>query len=56
MSRIELSKETAHVLIAPPSNAVAISKLTVHVWLMPDPNPPADSNRQGHVHVQVVRT
>lgn len=55
MSRVEVSKETLHVLTGPPTDSAAVSKLTMHLWMIPDPNPSEDETQQGHVWVQLVR-
>jgi hypothetical protein len=54
MSQIEVPKLTQHAVIGPSSNEIAVSKLAMFVILQPGDSEDT-SNRQGHVHTQIMR-
>lgn len=49
----EVPKLVEYVVIAPPADSATVSKLVMYVWATP--SDAADtSNRQGHVHTQII--
>jgi hypothetical protein len=53
VSQIEVSKLPAYVVLGT-SDELNVSKLVVYVLLEPS-DAPDGSNRQGHVHTQIIR-
>jgi hypothetical protein len=54
-NQVEVAKLTQHTAIGPPADNIAVSKLVMFVLLVPGESGPDTSNRQGHVHTQIIR-
>jgi hypothetical protein len=52
--RSEISKAVAYVMIGQP-NALKLTKCVAYFVLEPGEDGPDTSNRQGHVHTQIMR-
>lgn len=55
MSQIEVPKLTQHAIIGPDNDEIAVTKLVMFVILQPGDSGTDTSNRQGHVHAQIIR-
>lgn len=54
MSQIEVPKIVKFVAVEPPSSHSAVPKIVMYAWAMPGEGDDS-SNRQGHVHTQILR-
>ena len=54
MSQIEVPKLVQHAVIGPDADEIAVTKLVMFVILQPGDSEDT-SNRQGHVHTQILR-
>jgi hypothetical protein len=54
-NQIEVTKTTMPVLIGPQANTLSVSKLAMFVLLVPSDSGTDSSNKQGHVHTQIIR-
>lgn len=54
-NQIELSKLVPYAYVGPPADNASVSKLVMYVWAMPDSDAVDTSNKQGHVHTQIIR-
>jgi hypothetical protein len=54
MSQAEVPKLVEYVLVGSESDEIAVPKLVMYVLAVPS-DAGDDSNRQGHVHTQIVR-
>lgn len=53
--QVEVPKLTQTVTIGPTAAQAVVSKLVVYVLLEPGSDSGDTSNRQGHVHTQIIR-
>jgi hypothetical protein len=51
----EVTKAVAHVATGQVSDSAAVSKVVAYLILVPGDSGPDTSNRQGHVHTQIIR-
>ena len=52
--QIEVPKLVEYIAIGPRDNEMPVTKLVMYVWAVPGDGVDT-SNRQGHVHTQIVR-
>lgn len=53
--QVEVPKLVEYVLIEPPADNVSVPKLVMYVWAVPGGDTGDTSNKQGHVHTQIIR-
>lgn len=53
-AQAEVPKLVEYVLIGPRDDEIAVPKLVMYVWAVPGEGEDT-SNRQGHVHAQIIR-
>ena len=54
MSQIEVPKAIAYAVLGNPSDNISVTKVVAYVILVPGEGED-DSNRQGHVHTQIIK-
>lgn len=54
-NQVEVTKSVAHVVTGSPADNVAVSKVVMYLILVPGESGPDTSNKQGHVHTQIIR-
>lgn len=54
MSQIEVPKLVAYAAVGTPADNIAVSKVVAYMILIPG-EAEDDSNRQGHVHTQIIK-
>lgn len=53
--RVSVPKVVAYSLLGAPEDSAVVTKLVAYVVLEPGDEGPDTSNRQGHVHTQILR-
>lgn len=54
-NQIEASKLIEHIYTVSPAANISVSKLIMYVFAVPGESGPDTSNKQGHVHSQILR-
>lgn len=55
MSQIEVTKSVAYVATGSPADSATVPKVVAYMVLVPGESGADDSNKQGHVHPQILR-
>jgi hypothetical protein len=54
VSQIEVGKSVAYAALGSPAGNITVSKVVAYILLIPGEGED-DSNRQGHVHTQIIK-
>jgi hypothetical protein len=54
MSQIETTKAVAYSAVGTPADNISVTKVVAYMLLVPG-EAEDDSNRQGHVHAQIIK-
>jgi hypothetical protein len=53
--QVQVPKLTSYVMTRVPADNVSVTKLVMYAFAVPGDSGPDTTNRQGHVHTQIIR-